>query len=44
MVFYPDQKIAFNRIGKSGNSSVVLYLREAIECKQSKTGDDRQGK
>ena len=39
MVFYPDQKIAFNRIGKSGNSSVVLYLREAIEGKESKAGE-----
>ena len=44
MVFYPDQKIAFNRIGKSGNSSVVLYLREAIEGKESKAGDYRQSK
>ena len=44
MVFYPDREIAFNRIGKSGNSSVVLYLKEAIEGQKSQAGDYRQGK
>ena len=26
VVFYTEHKIAFNRIAKSGNSSVILYL------------------
>ena len=28
--FYPSIKIAFNRIGKSENSSIVLYLSDAL--------------
>ena len=30
VVFYPEHNIAFNRIAKSGNSSVILHLDEAI--------------
>ena len=31
VVFYPSIKLAYNRIGKSENSSVVLYLSDAIQ-------------
>ncbi|MCP9916699.1 sulfotransferase family protein [Cyanobium sp. ATX 6F1] len=30
MVFYPRQGLVYNRIKKSGNSSMLLYLRDAI--------------
>ena len=30
VVFYPEFKIAYNRIAKSGNSSVLLYLYDAM--------------
>ena len=33
VVFYTAYKIAFNRIAKSGNSSVILYLDEAIRVR-----------
>ena len=31
VVFYPSIKLVYNRIGKSGNSSVVLYLSDAMQ-------------
>jgi hypothetical protein len=31
VVFYPQLQLAYNRIGKSGNSSVLLYLHDAMQ-------------
>lgn len=44
VVFYPDYNIAFNRIGKSGNSSVIFYLREAINPPKSRQETYKEGK
>ena len=44
MVFYPEHNIAFNRIAKSGNSSVILYLDEAIRGPSNHQNDYRQAK
>ena len=44
LVFYPDYKIAFNRIAKSGNSSVILYLDEAIRGPSKHLDDYKQAK
>ena len=44
VVFYPSIKVAYNRIGKSGNSSVVLYLHDAIQGQQSKIFDYKKSK
>ena len=44
VVFYPEHNIAFNRIAKSGNSSVILYLDEAIRGPSSHQDDYKQAK
>ena len=44
VVFYPEHNIAFNRIAKSGNSSVILYLDEAIRGPSSHQNDYKQAK
>ena len=44
VVFYPEHKIAFNRIAKSGNSSVLLYLNEAITGISIHQDDYKQAK
>ena len=44
VVFYPERNIAFNRIAKSGNSSVILYLDEAIRGPSSHQDDYKQAK
>ena len=44
VVFYPEHSIAFNRIAKSGNSSVILYLDEAIRGPSSHQNDYKQAK
>ena len=44
VVFYPEYKIAFNRIAKSGNSSVLLYLNEAITGTYMHQGNYKQAK
>ncbi len=44
VVFYPKHNIAFNRIAKSGNSSVILYLDEAIRGPSSHQNDYKQAK
>jgi len=44
VVFYPEHNIAFNRIAKSGNSSVILYLDEAISGPSSHQNDYKQAK
>ena len=44
VVFYTAYKIAFNRIAKSGNSSVILYLDEAIRGTNSYSDDYKQAK
>ena len=44
VVFYPEHNIASNRIAKSGNSSVVLYLDEAIRGPSSHQNDYKQAK
>ena len=44
VVFYPEYKIAFNRIAKSGNSSVLLYLNEAITGTCMHQGNYKQAK
>ena len=44
VVFYPDIKLAYNRIGKSGNSSVVLYLSDALQGKQNETSNYKESK
>ena len=44
VVFYTDHNIAFNRIAKSGNSSVILYLDEAIRGANTHTDDYKQAK
>ena len=44
VVFYPSIKIAYNRIGKSGNSSVVLYLSDALQGQQNKISDYKKSK
>ena len=44
VVFYPKHNIAFNRIAKSGNSSVILYLDEAIRGPSSHQDDYKQAK
>ena len=44
VVFYKDHNIAFNRIAKSGNSSVILYLDEAIRGANTHTDDYKQAK
>ena len=44
VVFYTEHKIAFNRIAKSGNSSVILYLDEAIRGTNSHADNYKQAK
>ena len=44
VVFYTAYKIAFNRIAKSGNSSVILYLDEAIRGTTNDSDDYKQAK
>ena len=44
VVFYTDHKIAFNRIAKSGNSSVILYLDEAIHGTNNYSADYKLAK
>ena len=44
VVFYPEIKLAYNRIGKSGNSSVVLYLSDALQGKQNETSGYKESK
>ena len=44
VVFYPDIKLAYNRIGKSGNSSVVLYLSDALKGKQNEISNYKESK
>ena len=44
VVFYPEHNIAFNRIAKSGNSSVILYLDEAIRGPSSHQDNYKQAK
>ena len=44
VVFYPEHNIAFNRIAKSGNSSVILYLDEAIRGPSIHQDDYKQAK
>ena len=44
VVFYPEHNIAFNRIAKSGNSSVLLYLNEAITGTFIHQGNYKQAK
>lgn len=44
VVFYPEHNIAFNRIAKSGNSSVILYLDEAIKGPNNHQDDYKQAK
>ena len=44
VVFYTKHKIAFNRIAKSGNSSVILYLDEAIRGTNSHADNYKQAK
>ena len=44
VVFYTEHKIAFNRIAKSGNSSVILYLDEAIRGPNSHADNYKQAK
>ena len=44
VVFYPEHNIAFNRIAKSGNSSVILYLDEAINGPNNHQDDYKQAK
>ena len=43
-MFYPEHNIAFNRIAKSGNSSVILYLDEAINGPNNHQDDYKQAK
>lgn len=35
VVFYPEFRLAYNRIGKSGNSSILLYLHDAMVGEQA---------
>ena len=44
VVFYPEHNVAFNRIAKSGNSSVILYLDEAMRGPSSYQDDYKQAK
>ena len=44
VVFYPEHNIAFNRIAKSGNSSVILHLDEAINGPNNHQDDYKQAK
>ena len=44
VVFYPKHNIAFNRIAKSDNSFVILYLDEAIRGPSSHEDDYEQAK
>ena len=44
VVFYPEHNIAFNRIAKSGNSSIILYLDEAINGPNNHQDDYKQAK
>ena len=44
VVFYPEHNVAFNRIAKSGNSSVILYLDEAMRGPSSYQDDYKRAK
>ncbi len=39
VVYYPNHNIAYNRIAKCGNSSVLLYLHEAIRGEKLEAGN-----
>ena len=44
VVFYPSIRLAYNRIGKSGNSSVVLYLSDAMQGEKSNAQSYKESK